>query len=489
MLEHPGHRRGLASSARRRSRATSTRPATAARQARAGARRREEPHDRAARRRHRHGRRRGRQRRLRLGRRALHGGLGASSRSATPPTRSSARSRSGCPKVKVGDGHRPGLGDGPARHARAPRQGRLVPRARRRARARRSSPTAARRAPDGDGFFLGVSLLDDVTPEMDAYRDEIFGPVLGVTRVGTYDEARRAREREPVRQRRRRSSRATAASPGSSSSTCRRRHGRRSTCRSRCPVAYYSFGGWKASLFGDRHIYGPGGHRLLHARRRSSPRAGRTRRRRRSTSASRRPVIVGVALFDGAEEPRLGRALGGARRLVAAAGLTTACECSRSRAEAGTITCAKGYGSCRTRCGDRAAARRARLSRRTRHAAGARGRGSARLDPRPRAGGTVRRSQRLHRLARARGGAGCSTASRRRRHWQSLELLPTLGKEIEVRPDDRFVDNGQCDHAPQASRPGSTWRCTWSRACIHRTEPARCGATSSTTPSLLSELD
>ena len=44
-------------------------------------------------------------------------------------------------------------------------------------------------APDGDGFFLGVSLLDNVTPEMDAYKDEIFGPVLGVTRVGTYNEA------------------------------------------------------------------------------------------------------------------------------------------------------------------------------------------------------------------------------------------------------------------------------------------------------------
>ena len=34
-----------------------------------------------------------------------------------------------------------------------------------------------------------MTLLDDVTPEMDAYKDEIFGPVLGVTRVGTYDEA------------------------------------------------------------------------------------------------------------------------------------------------------------------------------------------------------------------------------------------------------------------------------------------------------------
>src|SRR5207248_3300366 len=43
--------------------------------------------------------------------------------------------------------------------------------------------------PDGDGFFLGVSLLDNVAPEHDAYKDEIFGPVLGVTRVATYDEA------------------------------------------------------------------------------------------------------------------------------------------------------------------------------------------------------------------------------------------------------------------------------------------------------------
>ena len=54
---------------------------------------------------------------------------------------------------------------------------------------------------EGDGFFLGVSLIDEVTPEMDAYRDEIFGPVLSVTRVGTYDEAVRARQRQPVRER------------------------------------------------------------------------------------------------------------------------------------------------------------------------------------------------------------------------------------------------------------------------------------------------
>ena len=53
------------------------------------------------------------------------------------------------------------------------------------------------------------------------------------------------------------------------------------------PVAYYSFGGWKASLFGDRHIYGPEGIDF-YTRGRSSPRGGPTPRRRRSTSASRR---------------------------------------------------------------------------------------------------------------------------------------------------------------------------------------------------------
>src|SRR5213080_3778433 len=52
-------------------------------------------------------------------------------------------------------------------------------------------------APNGDGFFLGVSLLDNVTPEMDAYKDEIFGPVLGVTRVATYKDAVRLVNENP----------------------------------------------------------------------------------------------------------------------------------------------------------------------------------------------------------------------------------------------------------------------------------------------------
>ena len=68
------------------------------------------------------------------------------------------------PKIKVGPGHRPERGDGPARHAAASRQGRLVPRQLARPRARRSSPTAAstRCTTSRTGFFLGVSLIDHV---------------------------------------------------------------------------------------------------------------------------------------------------------------------------------------------------------------------------------------------------------------------------------------------------------------------------------------
>jgi len=111
--------------------------------------------------------------------------------------------------------------------------------------------------PDGDGFFLGVSLLDNVTPEMDAYRDEIFGPVLVVTRVDTYDEAVRLVNENPY---------------GNGTAIFTRDGGVARQFQFDVqagmvgvnvpipvPVAYYSFGGWKSSLFGDRHIYGPEG--------------------------------------------------------------------------------------------------------------------------------------------------------------------------------------------------------------------------------------
>ncbi len=112
-------------------------------------------------------------------------------------------------------------------------------------------------APQGDGFFLGVSLLDNVTPEMDAYKDEIFGPVLGVTRVDTYNDALDLVNENPY---------------GNGTAIFTRDGGVARQFQFDVqagmvginvpipvPVAYYSFGGWKSSLFGDTHIYGPEG--------------------------------------------------------------------------------------------------------------------------------------------------------------------------------------------------------------------------------------
>jgi malonate-semialdehyde dehydrogenase (acetylating)/methylmalonate-semialdehyde dehydrogenase len=112
-------------------------------------------------------------------------------------------------------------------------------------------------APAGDGFFLGVSLLDNVTTDMDAYRDEIFGPVLSVMRVGTYDDALKLINDNPY---------------GNGTAIFTRDGGVARQFQFDVeagmvginvpipvPVAYYSFGGWNASLFGDSHIYGPEG--------------------------------------------------------------------------------------------------------------------------------------------------------------------------------------------------------------------------------------
>jgi malonate-semialdehyde dehydrogenase (acetylating)/methylmalonate-semialdehyde dehydrogenase len=108
-----------------------------------------------------------------------------------------------------------------------------------------------------DGFFLGVSLIDHVTTDMDCYRDEIFGPVLGVVRVDGYDEAVRLVNDNPY---------------GNGVAIFTRDGGvaRRFQFEAGAgmvgvnvpipvPVAYYSFGGWKSSLFGDAHMYGPEG--------------------------------------------------------------------------------------------------------------------------------------------------------------------------------------------------------------------------------------
>jgi malonate-semialdehyde dehydrogenase (acetylating)/methylmalonate-semialdehyde dehydrogenase len=161
------------------------------------------------------------------------------------------------PKVKVGDGTDPESEMGPlvTREHRdkvagyldsSQAQGATV------VRDGREDPVYER-----DGFYLGVSLLDHVTDEMDCYRDEIFGPILGVARAETYEDAVRLVNENPY---------------GNGVAIFTRDGGavRRFTFEVEAgmvgvnvpipvPVAYYSFGGWNSSLFGDTHMYGPEG--------------------------------------------------------------------------------------------------------------------------------------------------------------------------------------------------------------------------------------
>jgi len=108
---------------------------------------------------------------------------------------------------------------------------------------------------DGDGFFIGVSLVDKVKPGMRIYNEEIFGPVLSVVRVASYEEAVEL----------------VNSNPYANGTAIFTRDGR--TARAfeydievgmvgvnvpiPVPVGAFSFGGWRDSLFGDSHIYGP----------------------------------------------------------------------------------------------------------------------------------------------------------------------------------------------------------------------------------------
>jgi malonate-semialdehyde dehydrogenase (acetylating)/methylmalonate-semialdehyde dehydrogenase len=159
------------------------------------------------------------------------------------------------PTVKVGDGAEPGSEMGPlitAQHRdrvasyveAAPAEGATV------------VVDGRDDVPDG-GYFLRPSLIDKVAPGMAAYDDEIFGPVLSVTRVETYREAVELVNENPF---------------GNGTAIFTRDGGAARQFQFDVqagmvginvpipvPVAYYSFGGWKASLFGDRHLYGTEG--------------------------------------------------------------------------------------------------------------------------------------------------------------------------------------------------------------------------------------
>jgi malonate-semialdehyde dehydrogenase (acetylating)/methylmalonate-semialdehyde dehydrogenase len=107
------------------------------------------------------------------------------------------------------------------------------------------------------GFFLGTTLLDHVTSDMTVYSDEIFGPVLCVVRTSTYDEALALVNANPY-------ANGTAIFTRDGGAARRYQHDVEVgmvgiNVPIPVPVASYSFGGWKASLFGDSHMYGQEG--------------------------------------------------------------------------------------------------------------------------------------------------------------------------------------------------------------------------------------
>ena len=111
------------------------------------------------------------------------------------------------------------------------------------------------------GFFLGGTLFDRVTPEMSIYRDEIFGPVLPVVRVADFDEAL-----ELVNKHEYGNGTAVFTRDGDVARTFANRVQAGMVginIAIPVPLSFHSFGGWKRSLFGGHHIYGPEGVRFF----------------------------------------------------------------------------------------------------------------------------------------------------------------------------------------------------------------------------------
>jgi malonate-semialdehyde dehydrogenase (acetylating)/methylmalonate-semialdehyde dehydrogenase len=160
------------------------------------------------------------------------------------------------PKLKIGDGAAPDTDMGPlitAEHR--DKVARYID---------SGAAAGARVVVDGrdadvpsEGYFLGTTLIDNVSTDMEVYTDEIFGPVLSVVRAETYDEALAI----------------VNGNQYANGTAIFTRDGGAArqfqfdvevgmvgiNVPIPVPVAYYSFGGWKNSLFGDTHMYGPEG--------------------------------------------------------------------------------------------------------------------------------------------------------------------------------------------------------------------------------------
>jgi malonate-semialdehyde dehydrogenase (acetylating)/methylmalonate-semialdehyde dehydrogenase len=112
----------------------------------------------------------------------------------------------------------------------------------------------------GPGYFLGPTVLDQVHPEMSVYTDEIFGPVLCVVRADSYEEAVGLVNANPY-------GNGTALFTNDGGAARRFQHEVEAgmvgiNVPIPVPVATFPFGGWKASLFGDTHVYGTDGMRF-----------------------------------------------------------------------------------------------------------------------------------------------------------------------------------------------------------------------------------
>jgi malonate-semialdehyde dehydrogenase (acetylating)/methylmalonate-semialdehyde dehydrogenase len=112
-----------------------------------------------------------------------------------------------------------------------------------------------------EGYFLGPTVVDEVTTEMDVYKDEVFGPVLSVVRVDTLEEAIRTIDANPY---------GNGAAIFTSDGGAARGFQRRASAGMiginvpiPIPNAAYSFGGWKDSRFGDLHMAGTEGFRFF----------------------------------------------------------------------------------------------------------------------------------------------------------------------------------------------------------------------------------
>ncbi|QNN52073.1 CoA-acylating methylmalonate-semialdehyde dehydrogenase [Nocardioides mesophilus] len=160
------------------------------------------------------------------------------------------------PKLVIGDGAEPGTDMGPlitAEH-RDKVAGYIAA----------GESSGARVVVDGresavpeEGFFLGTTLLDHVAPQMSVYTDEIFGPVLSVVRAETYEEAVALINSNQY-------ANGTAIFTRDGGAARQFQFDVEVgmvgiNVPIPVPVAYYSFGGWKSSLFGDSHMYGPEG--------------------------------------------------------------------------------------------------------------------------------------------------------------------------------------------------------------------------------------